>query len=129
MDSVKTIAPAPGGQVRAMRFLLPLGAPRSDSGQRNAASTGSFEMVGCDPDADPKAKSDHQRGEDDSMNDLRPLPPNQCYAPLASALLPIESDHPHNTPRSMGRRTSAVRPPSGIQNERVIWPVMARGVT
>jgi hypothetical protein len=50
---------------------------------------GSIEMMGCDPDANPKAKGGHQRGEDKRMDDFPPLPPNLCQAPLASALLRI----------------------------------------
>jgi len=59
------------------------------STQGNWAWAGSFEMMGCDPDANPKTKGGHQRGEDERVNDLPSLPPNLCQAPLASALLRI----------------------------------------
>jgi hypothetical protein len=49
----------------------------------------SFEMMGCYPDANPKTKGSHQRGEDERVNDLPPFPPNLRQAPLASALLRI----------------------------------------
>jgi hypothetical protein len=58
----------------------------------------SIEVVGCDPDSNPEAKSGHQRAEDDSMDDFRSLPPDLRYAPLASALLTIESEDYHKTP-------------------------------
>jgi hypothetical protein len=60
------------------------------------------------------------------MNDLRPLPPNLRNAPLAPALLRIELSH--RTSRSMGDR-DRVRPPTCVQNDKEIWPVIARGVT
>lgn len=56
---------------------------------RLRAGIDSFEVMGCDPNANPKTKSAHQGGENERMNKLPPLPADLSYAPLASALLRI----------------------------------------
>ena len=60
------------------------------------------------------------------MDDLPALPPDLRYALFASTLLRIERGH--RTSRSTGDR-DWLRPPSHVQNDKLIWPVMARGVT
>jgi hypothetical protein len=58
-----------------------------------AYRTDSIEMMRCDPDCNPKAKRDHQRDEDENMDDLPSLPTNLRYALVASAPRRMESGH------------------------------------